>query len=70
MRTSAQPLHELPEPGKMDHRLLAVLAKSKMPNVGSLRNGCTTTGISRPSQRDMPTDVARYATVGEVDAES
>jgi hypothetical protein len=27
------------------------------------------TGNDGPSQRDMPTDVARYATVGEVDAE-
>jgi hypothetical protein len=37
-----------------------------MVSVCSLHNGGTAIGISRPSQRDMPTDVA---TVGEVDIE-
>jgi hypothetical protein len=44
-------------------------SRKEMASVGSLRNSYTTIGISRPSQRDMPMDVARYATVGEVDAE-
>jgi hypothetical protein len=39
-------------------------------SVGSSDNVYTTIGISRPSQRDMPTDVARCASVGEVDASS
>jgi hypothetical protein len=52
----AQPLHELPEPQKMDHRLLAVVAKNKMASVGSSHNGCVTIGIPQPSQRDMPRD--------------
>jgi hypothetical protein len=30
----AQPLRELPEPQKKDHRLVAVRAKYKMTNVG------------------------------------
>jgi hypothetical protein len=34
----AQPLCELPEPRKMDHRLAAVRAKNKMANVGSSRH--------------------------------
>jgi hypothetical protein len=62
----AQPFPKLPEPGKMDHRLVEVCAKTKMVSVGSSRNGCVTIGISQPSQRDMPRDFAQYATVGEV----
>jgi hypothetical protein len=55
----------------MDHRLLAVCAKNnKMAGVGSSGNSCTTIGISQPSQRDMPIDIARYATVKDVDANS
>jgi hypothetical protein len=62
MSTAAQPLHVLPDPRKMDHILLA--------SVGSSHNGCTNIGILLTSQLDMPTGVARYATVGKVDAES
>jgi hypothetical protein len=69
MPTAAEPLRELPEPQKMDHRLLVVSAKNKTTSVGSSHNGCTTTGISRPAQLDMPMNVARYTTVREVDAE-
>jgi hypothetical protein len=47
-------LCKLPEPQKKDQRLLAVCPKNKMASVGSLRNGCTTIGISRLSQRNMP----------------
>jgi hypothetical protein len=54
----------------MDHRLLAVHVKNKMASVGSSYNGFTNIGISLPSQRDMPTDVAQYATAREVDAKS
>jgi hypothetical protein len=61
---------ELPEPQKMDHRLVAVCAKNKMANVGSSRHCLCDLGISQPPQRDMPRDFARYAKVGEVDAES
>jgi hypothetical protein len=57
-----QLLHELPEPQKMDHRLLAFLEKYKMTSVGSLRN--ETIDIPQASQRDMPRDFAQYATVG------
>jgi hypothetical protein len=39
-----------------------------MASVGSSRNGGTTIGISLPSQRDMLTDVNRYATVVEKSA--
>jgi hypothetical protein len=67
MPTAAQPLRGLPEPQKMEHRLLTVRTKNKMASVGSSRNSCMTIGIS---QLDMPTEFARYATVGEVDAES
>jgi hypothetical protein len=70
MPMAAQPLHKLPEPQTMDHRLLAVRATNKMASVGNLRNGCMTIGILRLSQCDMPMDIARYATVREVDAES
>jgi hypothetical protein len=49
---------------------MAVQAKNKIASVGSSRNGCTTIGISWPSQHNMPKDIARYVTVGEVDAES
>jgi hypothetical protein len=48
----------------MDHRHVAIGAKNKLVNVGSLRNGCATIGISQPSQRDMPRD--KY----ELEAES
>jgi hypothetical protein len=51
----AQPLCELPELRKMDHRLLAVRSKNKMANVGSSHNGCMIIVILRPSQRDIPT---------------
>jgi hypothetical protein len=40
-----------------------------MVSVGSSRKDFTTIGIARQSQRDMPTDIARYATVTKVDAE-
>jgi hypothetical protein len=40
--------------------------KNKMVIVGSSHNGRVTIGISRPSQRNMPMDFARYATVGEL----
>jgi hypothetical protein len=66
----AQPLRELPEPQKMDHRLLPVCTKNKMAGVSSSRNGCATPKILQPSQRDMPRDFVRYATVEEVEAES
>jgi hypothetical protein len=66
----AQPLRELRELQKMDNRHLAVRAKNKMPNVGSLCNGWATIGISLPSLRDVPRDFVRYATVREVEAES
>jgi hypothetical protein len=65
-----QPLRELPEPQKMDHRLVAVRAKNKMANVGSSCHCLCDLGISQPPQGDMPRDFARYAKVGEVDAES
>jgi hypothetical protein len=54
----------------MDHRFLAGRAKNKMASIGSLRNGYATIGIPQPSLLDIPTDFARYATVGEVEAES
>jgi hypothetical protein len=47
-------LRELPEPRKIDNRLLAVCAKKQ--------NG--------KCSRNMPNNVGRYATVGEVDAKS
>jgi hypothetical protein len=59
MPMSAQALRGLPEPRNMHHRLLAVRAKNKMASVGSSRYGCTTIGISRLSQGDMPMEVAR-----------
>jgi hypothetical protein len=58
MPTAAQPLRELPEPRKTDHRLFAVRAKNYMASVGSSDNDCTTLGISLLSQSGMPTDVA------------
>jgi hypothetical protein len=66
----AQPLSELPKPGKMDYRLVAVLAKNKMPNVGSSRNGFATIGISQPSHCDIPWYLAQYDTFGEIESES
>jgi hypothetical protein len=66
----AQPLCELPEPQKMDHRLAAVCAKNKMANVRSLPHCLCDLGISQPPQRNMPRDFARYAKVGEVGTES
>jgi hypothetical protein len=65
----AQPLRELSEPLKMDHRLVEVCAKNKTANVGSSRHCLYDLGISQRPQRDMPRDFARYAKVGEVDAE-
>jgi hypothetical protein len=65
-----QPMCELPELWKMDHRLLAVRAKNKMASVGSLQNGCATIGILQPSHRHMPSDFAQYAPVMEIEAES
>jgi hypothetical protein len=53
----------------MDHRLVAVHAKNNMANVGSSRHCLCDLGISQPPQREMPRDFARYAKVGEVDAE-
>jgi hypothetical protein len=41
-----------------------------MASVGSSRNSWTTIAISRPSPHYMPTDIARNATVREVEAES
>jgi hypothetical protein len=66
----AQPLHELPEPRKTDHKLVAVRAKHNMANVGSSRHCLCDLGISQPPQCAMPRDFALYAKVGEVDAES
>jgi hypothetical protein len=66
----AQPLHELSEPRKMDHRLVVVRAKNKMANVGSSRHCLCDLGISQPPQRDMPRDFVQCVKVGEVDAES
>jgi hypothetical protein len=54
----------------MDHRLVAVREKNNMANVGSSRHCLCDLGISQPPQRKMPRDFARYAKVGEVDAES
>jgi hypothetical protein len=65
-----QPLRELPEPQKIDHRLVAVRTKNKMVNVGSLHYCLCDLGISQPPQHDMPRDFARYAKVGEVDTEA
>jgi hypothetical protein len=65
----AQPLCELPEPRKMDQRLVAVCAKKKMECVDTSRNGCATIGMSQPAQCDIPRDFAWYATVREVEAE-
>jgi hypothetical protein len=59
-------LRDLPEQQKMEHRLLVVRAKKQDACGGSSHNGCATIGISRPSQRDMPRDFARYATVEEI----
>jgi hypothetical protein len=56
MPTAEQPLHELPEPGKMDKRLLAVRANNRMASGSSSCNNCMTIGISLPSQRGMPTN--------------
>jgi hypothetical protein len=42
----------------MDHRLVAVRAKTKMTSVCSSRNGCATIGISEQSQCDIPRDFA------------
>jgi hypothetical protein len=53
----------------MIHKLLAFRAKNKIASVGSARNDCVTIGILQPSQHNMPRDFARYATVGEVEAE-
>jgi hypothetical protein len=61
MTMVAQPLDELIELRKMDHRLLEVRAKNKMANVGS-SNGCATIGISPLSQCHVPRDIDRYAT--------
>jgi hypothetical protein len=61
----AQPLRELPEPQKMDHRLVAVRAKNKMVNVGSSRHCFCDLDILQLPQRDMPRDFARYAKVGK-----
>jgi hypothetical protein len=66
---AAQPLRKLSEPQKMYHRLLAVHAKNKTASLGRSHNGSATIGISRPSKREMPIDFARYAAVGEIDAE-
>jgi hypothetical protein len=60
----AQPLRELPEPRKM------VREKNKMANVGSSHHCLCDLGISQPPKRDMPRGFARYAKVGEVDADS
>jgi hypothetical protein len=66
---SQQPLRELPEPQKMDHKLMEVHAINKMANAGSSCHCLGDLGISQPPQRDMPRDFARYVKVGEVDAE-
>jgi hypothetical protein len=66
----ANPLLKLLEPQKMDNRLVAVCAKNKMANVGSSRHCLCDLGKSQPPQRDMKRDFARYAKVGEVNAES
>jgi hypothetical protein len=66
----AQPLRELPEPQKMDHRLVAVRAKNKMANVGSLRHCLCNLDISQPPQHNMPGDLAQYAKVRDVEAKS
>jgi hypothetical protein len=61
----AQPLGELPELRKLNHRLVAVHAYNKLGCFGSWRNGCVTIAMLHPSQRDMPMDKLN-ATVGEV----
>jgi hypothetical protein len=53
----------------MDQRLVAVRAKKKMANVGSLRHCLCDLGLSQLPQRDMPRGFVQYAKVGEVDAD-
>jgi hypothetical protein len=67
MPTSAQPLREL-SAAKNGPQTFGSLCKKQMVSVGRSHNFCTTIGISRPSKRIMPMDVARFATVGKVDA--
>jgi hypothetical protein len=62
-----QPLCEMPEPYKTDHRLVAVRAK-KVLAVYAM--GVWSIGLLQPSQHDMPRDFAWYGTVGEVEAKS
>jgi hypothetical protein len=52
----------------MDHRLVTVRAKTRW-RVLAVRK-MVVIGILQLSQRDMPKDFARYAIVGEVEAES
>jgi hypothetical protein len=54
----AQPLHELPEQRKMDHRLLSGCAENKMASVDSSRNYCATIGLLQLLQHDVPKDFA------------
>jgi hypothetical protein len=53
----AQPLCELPELRKMDHRLVAVRATNKTANVGSSRHCLCNLAISQPPQSNMPRDL-------------
>jgi hypothetical protein len=70
MLVVAQSFRELPEPQKLDHRLVEVCTKNRMASVGSLRNGCATISISQALHCNMPRDFERYGTIGEVEAKS
>jgi hypothetical protein len=56
--------HELPQPQKIDNRLVAVRAENKMASVGSSHMGYATIGILQLSQSNMPRDKS------ELEAES
>jgi hypothetical protein len=67
MPTVAQPLRTARAAKNGPQTFGSSRKKNKMASVGISSTSCTTIGISQASQRDIPTDLSRLATIGEVD---